>query len=303
MNQNDEIKELFSKSFEGFEKNADPGLWDKIQNNLNNPASGQAGQTGIAAKSGIIKAVIIGASSVAIIAGGILFFNRDTVKVNEEIVLETPNTEIPEDKNETVVIDYNENAVNEIEVSEDPVIVVKKEEIKKKILQDIEEATINNLDINELLDQELLNKLKNNTNSTNGSKENKVVVSENNKTKEEKDKSSIDNNYTTTSKENIIKEKKAEEVYLEGVANVLTPNGDNINDVLELRFSGIKEFNFVIASREGKLLFETSGPSIRWTGIDNKGNALEVGAYKLIIVAIGNDGSRYIRKSFFHIVD
>jgi len=51
----DEIKELFSKSFEGFENEVDPGLWDKIQSNLNTPNVGNTGQAASAGKAGLIK--------------------------------------------------------------------------------------------------------------------------------------------------------------------------------------------------------------------------------------------------------
>jgi len=163
----DEIKELFSKSFEGFEKEVDPGLWDKIQSNLNTPNVGNTGQAASAGKAGLIKSIIIGTVSVASIAGAVVLYNSNTsengVEENKQASKEIENTD------KILIIDNtsDDKLTDKIDTSKDPLIVQHREEIKKEIIQDLQDAKIinkeelefNNADINDLLDKDLLDKL------------------------------------------------------------------------------------------------------------------------------------------------
>ncbi|WNJ21326.1 PKD domain-containing protein [Pontibacter sp. G13] len=50
------------------------------------------------------------------------------------------------------------------------------------------------------------------------------------------------------------------------IANVLTPNGDGVNDALDIRYRGADSFQLIIYDRWGKKVFESQSPDDRWTG-------------------------------------
>jgi gliding motility-associated-like protein len=63
------------------------------------------------------------------------------------------------------------------------------------------------------------------------------------------------------------------------IPNVFTPNGDNINDKLVAKSSGLVEkIDFRLYNRNGMLLFRTEEPKIDWDGT-YKGKIVSPGVY------------------------
>jgi gliding motility-associated-like protein len=63
------------------------------------------------------------------------------------------------------------------------------------------------------------------------------------------------------------------------IPNVFTPNGDNINDRLVAKTSGLVEkINIRIFNRYGTQVFQTNEPKINWDGTYN-GNIVSPGVY------------------------
>jgi gliding motility-associated-like protein len=63
------------------------------------------------------------------------------------------------------------------------------------------------------------------------------------------------------------------------IPNVFTPNGDNINDKLVAKTSGLVEkIDFRIFNRDGMLIFKTEDPRIEWDGT-YKGKIVSPGVY------------------------
>jgi gliding motility-associated-like protein len=63
------------------------------------------------------------------------------------------------------------------------------------------------------------------------------------------------------------------------IPNVFTPNGDNINDRLMAKTSGLVEkIDFKLFNRNGMLIFSTQDPKINWDGT-YKGNIVSPGVY------------------------
>ena len=62
------------------------------------------------------------------------------------------------------------------------------------------------------------------------------------------------------------------------VANIFSPNGDGLNDILKIEGDGLKDIYWAIYDRWGNLLFESSTQSQGWDGTKH-GNALEAGTY------------------------
>jgi gliding motility-associated-like protein len=63
------------------------------------------------------------------------------------------------------------------------------------------------------------------------------------------------------------------------IPNVFTPNGDNINDKLVAKTSGLVErIDFKLFNRNGLMLFRTEDPRINWDGT-YKGKIVSPGVY------------------------
>ncbi|WP_240773196.1 gliding motility-associated C-terminal domain-containing protein [Pontibacter sp. SGAir0037] len=63
--------------------------------------------------------------------------------------------------------------------------------------------------------------------------------------------------------------------------NIITPNGDNKNDIFrpDDRSLFIRSMSFAVFNRWGVKVFETNDPQINWAGTDTKGNRLNDGTY------------------------
>lgn len=62
------------------------------------------------------------------------------------------------------------------------------------------------------------------------------------------------------------------------VPNVITPNGDLVNDDLVIDNVNLAEFHVVITNRWGNIVFETTDPTVSWNG-KNKNNEVSEGVY------------------------
>ena len=78
------------------------------------------------------------------------------------------------------------------------------------------------------------------------------------------------------------------------VPNVLTPNGDGINDVLDINYLGVMSYSVMIFDRWGTMVFETTNPLEKWNGKRfNTGSECEVGVYFLVIEIDNDDPARH----------
>ncbi|MFN0201637.1 MAG: gliding motility-associated C-terminal domain-containing protein [Bacteroidia bacterium] len=76
------------------------------------------------------------------------------------------------------------------------------------------------------------------------------------------------------------------------VPSAFTPNGDAYNSVFTIGFHNVREFEFHVFDRWGRLVFETTDFNVQWDGKDKKGKDLPEGVYPYVIKAIGVDGNR-----------
>ncbi|WP_027419717.1 T9SS type B sorting domain-containing protein [Crocinitomix catalasitica] len=88
---------------------------------------------------------------------------------------------------------------------------------------------------------------------------------------------------------------------IDNLPNVITPNGDRINDYFEIESTEIVKFYIVITDQSGQSMFESSDVDFRWNGTDMSGNQLDVGTYRYMIVAEGSDGSVFKLPGAIHI--
>lgn len=69
------------------------------------------------------------------------------------------------------------------------------------------------------------------------------------------------------------------------IPNAFTPNGDGLNDVLQVYGRGIKELQFMVFNQWGEKVFEANSPSVTWDGTHN-GKALPSGVYLYVCKAV-----------------
>jgi gliding motility-associated-like protein len=86
------------------------------------------------------------------------------------------------------------------------------------------------------------------------------------------------------------------------VPNIITPNGDGINDVLTIQCSGVSDFNLQIFNRWGQEMFVTNDVNIAWDGRTNAGVKVSDGTYYYTIKAHSVDGKDWSTKGFITVL-
>jgi gliding motility-associated-like protein len=69
--------------------------------------------------------------------------------------------------------------------------------------------------------------------------------------------------------------------------DAFSPNGDGVNDVLQIQSSGMKQYALQIFDRWGNLLFETNKPGFHWDGRTASGELVPAGTYFVLLRAEG----------------
>lgn len=93
-------------------------------------------------------------------------------------------------------------------------------------------------------------------------------------------------NYEET-REVLVKSKSS----IDNVPNVITPNGDRINDYFAVKSTDIETFYIVITDNRGNEIFSSNDKDFSWDGTDFSGQPVEKGMYTYVIIAEGKDGS------------
>jgi len=78
---------------------------------------------------------------------------------------------------------------------------------------------------------------------------------------------------------------------IDNIANVITPNGDRINDEFIVNAVNVDEFSITITNQLGKTIFKSNDQNFIWDGTDFSGNSVKKTVYNYYIIAKGNDGA------------
>lgn len=87
------------------------------------------------------------------------------------------------------------------------------------------------------------------------------------------------------------------------IPNVVTPNGDGMNDVWNpFQNNGLASINCIIMNRWGNKVFEITDLNTGFEGKDLNGKVLSDGVYSIIYEAVGLDQVEYKGQGFIHVI-
>lgn len=78
--------------------------------------------------------------------------------------------------------------------------------------------------------------------------------------------------------------------------DAFSPNGDGINDQLEIKASGMDVYSLVIFDRWGAVVFESNSDGFHWDGRNAQGNRMPAGTYFVLLRAQGKTKLFEIRR-------
>lgn len=84
--------------------------------------------------------------------------------------------------------------------------------------------------------------------------------------------------------------------------NVITPNSDNVNDVIDLSVYKFEELNFVILNRWGNVVWQTNDPSSKWDGKTSTGDLVADGVYFYHIDGVYYYGNKIEKNGFVQVI-
>ncbi len=91
---------------------------------------------------------------------------------------------------------------------------------------------------------------------------------------------------------------------IESMPNVITPNGDGVNDsyVITVEDGIFKAFDIVITNRWGSVITEYSDPKAAWNGKTKNGDLVEEGVYFYSLKGETIEGKKITRQGFIHVI-
>ena len=84
--------------------------------------------------------------------------------------------------------------------------------------------------------------------------------------------------------------------------NVITPNGDDVNDFIDFSKFQFKELNFTVVNRWGNIVFQTNDPNSIWQGKTLSGEMVNDGTYFYRLDGIDNYGNKINKSGFVQVV-
>lgn len=84
--------------------------------------------------------------------------------------------------------------------------------------------------------------------------------------------------------------------------NVITPNGDNVNDVMDLSVYKFGELNFVILNSWGNVVWQSYDPNSKWDGKTLFGELVSEGTYFYRLDGVDYFGNKINKSGFVQVV-
>jgi len=285
LNEQDKIKELFSDKLGNFQAPVNPELWSSIASQIGATTTMAAAGTSVLAKT------IIGIAAAGVIAVGTYFVvnseNESNLSVaennpikNEQLPEPTSETESNKEEVELKNIDNSQTFNSTMGVREKVKVGKDNDPLIDANFGALDES---NLKVNH--NQEIVVEPKSLEPLNSAPKVLTKIPKDAPVEKIEKDK--------------FVQPTKVTEPVLTKVAlasisetpDIFTPNGDNVNDELFIKYSGeLIDFSLVIMSMNNTTVYETKNPDFRWRGEMMNGDVAPNGNYVYIIVARDANG-------------
>ena len=85
------------------------------------------------------------------------------------------------------------------------------------------------------------------------------------------------------------------------VPNIITPDGDQLNDLFTIDHEGVQEFECVILNRWGNVIYTFTDPAGSWDGKTSDGKIVEEGTYFWRIFAKFDGGIEVKKHGFVYV--
>ena len=264
MGDKDIFKDIFSNKLKDLELPVNEKLWNSISNQI---VSAPA-----VSSISLLSKIIIGSSiSAAAIVGG--YYLNSTSENNEK----QTKSQISVNKNELREVKEVKETISAIK---QPSVSINKEEksiASEPIIAD-----------DKLVDIPVNKNLFISPNTVNINQSTVVAIQNKN---DQPVNNIVAQSLTETSKatvvpsenKNISSEEKS--VYKLDLKNVFTPNGDGVNDYLEIETEGLSDFSVVILDKNNQKIYTSNDPHFKWDGTNMSGEFVTEGSYIYFVTA------------------
>ena len=274
MSEKDTIKDLFSDKLNGLESKVRPELWGNI--------SSQLGGASVASGLSVLTKIVLGvtaAASVAVVG----YFVLNSQEESQKPTTSTEKSPVSNDVKETNISERNQQKPQQ----QDPILSL---DFSQQIT--LQESIP--LSFDPETPQRYPEPLET------------VVVEAEQETQQHIQSSVPEQNQ-------IITETIEEGALLGGessleitLPNTFTPNGDGVNETLQLNISEDKltpgSFSFVVIDRTGKTVYQTMDLHFHWEGVSTNGEVVPAGDYVYYVTARDTEGKLITKYSTLHIV-
>ncbi|GAB4253391.1 MAG: hypothetical protein Kow0079_08950 [Vicingaceae bacterium] len=318
----DNIEDLFKESFENFEADVDPNLWNNIQAKIgqssvpNNPSGNASNTLTTAATKTLATKLIVGiAIGGAMVFGGYQILKNNQPKndvqqqpiadqapvTNEKIEITGTSEKLDNNEQNTLEKTTEHNEPKTQKINSNPST---NENSSSTNLENTATASSNNGNTNEnnvpeevTVVSETQN-INNNTNkqdikNTSSASTNEIEVENHETATQSVNTNPVSENNETTNNQPVTSSTSS----LDVLPNVITPNADGKNDILRITGKNLKEIHAQVYDLKGNLIYKWDEIFGFWDGKTMDEQELPNNSkYILIVTAVGEDGKMYKEK-------
>ncbi len=319
---NKNYEDLFKDSFENFEEEVRPGVWENIKTGLKGSGLGLLGKT-LLNKIGTNTLIAVVSSAVTVIATvSVMNWTNNAVKksntekttvnekknpeyVNDEVAHPVIKTEKSEKQASDITVNKDQSVSGEQDLQETKIIVEPFRKDKKQIQSVI--RTFSETQIASIFASPIggtvplivnlsnngdgvINKWKYSDGKKDDGNANPVHVFETPGTftitltsTDAHGKTSVD------TKEIVVTGNSS----MSAIPRELTPNGDGVNDVFSFNGKNLIKMNGQVFDGKGNIVFECNKVGAKWDGKAKNGEEAKAGLYFYLETAEGTDGKHY----------
>jgi len=297
LNEQDKIKELFSKNLGNYEAPVNPALWNAVASQIGSAAAVSTVATGV---SIVAKVMISVAACTAIVAASYFVFKDYSIEKtakNEVKISEQKQNDSADSKNENKDSASKRDLKNskgsgKKEANDLPALSKEQASVNQKELK--LPVLLDNKADKARFEEEIV-QMKSVPASPRPS-----VNEVSKKQKEEQAKQgpvktqpvpaqNLNQNPPLNSTPNPVVKLTAS---IDKLPNVFSPDGDRINDEFFIEYTGeLFDFNLVVMDKENRTIFQSQDPNFKWDGIMMNGESATKGEQRYIYIITARDSN------------